>query len=702
MSNRNINDTNPYWIRLDVPQDRECVYVQRQEEDIIIKYLNRGELVRVFNARKSGKSSVRNSVIDKLKRINIKCASINLLGFPTDATEEQFYDSIILQINQTLKIRDELFTDYLTQNNYNNFLITIKFSLFFEFLLSTVEDKIIVFIDEIDSLKNLKFSDNFFACLRAIYQKRGQEFQYNRLNFCLLGVAKVSELISDTQITGFNFGKPIELKDFNSDSENIEELIETLTTKELKAKVNNCDLILRLILEQTEGQPYLTIKLLHEIVDLDQNIKEGEEKDKILQLIKTYMTDRNSDTWDEQDYFKHSEQRILEEKNSGKLKNEEKTAQLLNLYQEILEGVEIIWNRNDDTQMDLFLSGIVSIKENLLKPTSPIHETVFDLKWINECFEKFILHWYREKKEAWFKSNHDKHLRDKYYLLYGKELEEAGQKYQEFSLQDEEFIIESRNRYYVDKFEKISEIIEEKIQEKIQEKIDEKTTWYKDLYEKTKEKIVDRLRYWTNYEKDIFDKIIEIINQNIDKPNELTPYNKDFHNEENWVDNLIQTHIIDKRLSINIFIKINNFILNNELSEDKGFKLLVTYGEILHIGKVKFSENNEEQKELINIGLVKRRYNLDDQGFTDLKVINPICETIFNLEYIEENLPENINGRNYGKKFGMWLITRENQYLLTKIEFEEVKNFLHQVNDELEHEFILKSQLRNPLKIDSQ
>lgn len=125
MSNRNINDTNPYWIRLDVLQDRECVYVQRQEEDIIIKYLNRGELVRVFNARKSGKSSVRNSVIDKLKRINIKCASINLLGFPTDATEEQFYDSIILQINQTLKIRDELFTDYLTQNNYNNFLITV-------------------------------------------------------------------------------------------------------------------------------------------------------------------------------------------------------------------------------------------------------------------------------------------------------------------------------------------------------------------------------------------------------------------------------------------------------------------------------------------------------------------------------------------------------------------------------------------------
>jgi len=450
-------------------------------------------------------------------------------------------------------------------------------------------------------------------------------------------------------------------------------------------------LTLRLILEQTQGQPYLTIKLLHEIVDLDQKITDGEEKDKILQLIKTYMTDRNSgEEWDGEDYFKHSEQRILEKKESTKFTNTQKTNQLLTLYQGILKGEEIKWNRNDDTQMDLFLSGIVSIKGNLLKPTSPIHETIFDLKWINESFKEIILDWYRNKKEAWFKSNHDKHLRDKYYLLYGEELKEAGQKYQQFSLQDEEFITESGNRYYVDKFEKISE------------KIGEKETWYKKLDEKTKEKIVDRLRYWTNYEKDIFDTIIEIINQNIDKPNLLEEYQADSHNEETWVDNfLIQTHIIDKWEFIDILKKINNAITNKELSEDKGFKLLVTYGEILQTGNVKFSEDNKEQKYLIEIGLVKRRYNLDDQGFTDLKVINPICETIFNLEYIEENLPENINGRNYGKKFGMWLITRENQYLLTKIEFEEVKNFLHQVNDELEHEFILKSQLRNPLKIDS-
>jgi len=216
MNNSNINKTNPYWINLDVPQDGEHVYVQRQEEDIIIKYLIRGELVRIFNARKSGKSSVRNRIIYKLEDQNIKCVNINLLVFSKETTEEQFYNRIISEINKKLNIEEQQFKDWLIRNS-QDIPATIKLSLFFDFLLSIFEDKIIIFIDEIDILKILTFStDNFFACLRAIYQKRGLDFEYKRLNFCLLGVAKVSELIINTQITGFNFGRPIELKDFNN------------------------------------------------------------------------------------------------------------------------------------------------------------------------------------------------------------------------------------------------------------------------------------------------------------------------------------------------------------------------------------------------------------------------------------------------------------------------------------------------------
>ena len=42
----------------------------------------------------------------------------------------------------------------------------------------------------------------------------------------------------------------------------------------------------------------------------------------------------------------------------------------------------------------------------------------------------------------------------------------------------------------------------------------------------------------------------------------------------------------------------------------------------------------------------------------------------------------------------MWRITKNDEHLLTKDEFDGVKELLSQVNDELENEFILKSLIK--------
>ncbi|MEQ9614007.1 MAG: AAA-like domain-containing protein, partial [Algiphilus sp.] len=60
-------------------------------------------------------------------------------------------------------------------------------------LLIELSDKIVIFIDEIDSILKIKFKDDFFAFIRACYNQRVDNPDYQRLTFCLLGVATPSD-----------------------------------------------------------------------------------------------------------------------------------------------------------------------------------------------------------------------------------------------------------------------------------------------------------------------------------------------------------------------------------------------------------------------------------------------------------------------------------------------------------------------------
>src|SRR5437867_3385491 len=74
---------------------------------------------------------------------------------------------------------------------------------------------VVLFIDEIDAVRSLPFStDEFFAAIRECYNRRSQDPAFERLTFCLLGVATPSDLIQDTRTTPFNIGHRIELTDF--------------------------------------------------------------------------------------------------------------------------------------------------------------------------------------------------------------------------------------------------------------------------------------------------------------------------------------------------------------------------------------------------------------------------------------------------------------------------------------------------------
>jgi hypothetical protein len=69
-------------------------------------------------------------------------------------------------------------------------------------------ERLVIFIDEIDSILSLSFPVNdFFAFVRSCYIQRSNNPAYQRLNFALFGVATPTDLMQDRQRTPFNIGQ---------------------------------------------------------------------------------------------------------------------------------------------------------------------------------------------------------------------------------------------------------------------------------------------------------------------------------------------------------------------------------------------------------------------------------------------------------------------------------------------------------------
>ena len=84
-------------------------------------------------------------------------------------------------------------------------------------LLNAISGKVVIILDEIDSLTKGVFSDKVFAQIRSVYFTRMNYPQFNRLTYVLSGVVEPNEIIKDKRISPFNIGEKIYLDDFNSE-----------------------------------------------------------------------------------------------------------------------------------------------------------------------------------------------------------------------------------------------------------------------------------------------------------------------------------------------------------------------------------------------------------------------------------------------------------------------------------------------------